>query len=160
MPRLYPSPEQRVYDKTDRTGECWVWQATLSKGGYAMMFIDGRMRSVHRWVYEHFVGGIPDGMHLDHTCHTGDASCPGGVTCLHRRCVNPAHLEPVTPKENTRRGQSFAGVEARQTHCRRGHPLIAGNLYDVPSSAGVRRCLACRRLNEEAARRRRLTPRS
>lgn len=160
MPRVYPSPEQRIYDKTDRSGECWVWQATVSHTGYAMMFIEGKMRSVHRWSYEHFVGPIPEGLHLDHLCHTMDSSCGGGTACLHRRCVNPAHLEPVTHAENVRRGLSFAGVEARQTHCHRGHPLTPDNLYDVPSYAGVRRCLTCRRANEEAARLRRLTPRA
>ena len=47
----------------------------------------------HRASYELAKGPIPDGMHLDHLCR---------VTC----CINPDHLEPVTNRENARRGQA------------------------------------------------------
>lgn len=164
MPRVYPSPEQRIYNKTDRSGECWIWQATVNRNGYAMMFIEGKMRSVHRWSYEHFIGPIPEGLQLDHLCHTNDPSCSAGDACLHRRCVNPHHLQPVTCQENTLRGKSFAAEQARRTHCPQGHPYTPDNLYDVPSSAGVRRCLACRKAYIDIARerriQRRLTPRT
>lgn len=36
---------------------------------------------------------IAPGMHIDHKCRNP-------------RCVNPAHLEPVTPSENMRRGRA------------------------------------------------------
>lgn len=47
---------------------------------------------------------IPDDLQIDHLCHTDDPGCLGGNDCPHRRCVNPAHLEPVTPQGNSLRG--------------------------------------------------------
>jgi hypothetical protein len=76
----------------------------------------------HRYVYERLVGPIPAGMTLDHLCRN-------------RACVNPAHLEPVTGPENTRR------AVALQTHCLRGHPLSGPNLY---CRNGRRHCRECR----------------
>jgi hypothetical protein len=57
----------------------------------------------HRWAYIHWKGWIPRGHTLDHRCHSEDESCPGGPSCLHRRCVDPEHLEPVTLAENQAR---------------------------------------------------------
>ncbi len=62
--------------------------------------------------------------------------------------VNPAHLEPVTMRENLRRGDSVAALLGRRTHCKRGHRLggnnILGNRY--------RECKACHRDRERARR--------
>lgn len=69
----------------------------------------------HRVAYMLTVGPIPDGMTLDHLCHTTDRSCLGGVTCLHRRCVEPKHLEVVTRVENSRR------MKNRREKCANGH---------------------------------------
>jgi hypothetical protein len=102
-----------------------------------------RLRTVHRVLYEELVGPVPDGMQLDHLCHTRDRTCAGGITCLHRRCANLGHLEPVTRQENIRRGQTRAGRQSRQTHCKRGHILAGSNLK--PNRAGFRICRSCRR---------------
>lgn len=64
------------------------------------MRIDGTLTLMHIWAYKNFVGPVPEGHELDHVCHTKDPSCAGGIDCPHRRCVNPAHLEPVTHAEN------------------------------------------------------------
>ena len=47
-------------------------------------------------------GSIPDGMTVDHICHNS-AVCTDGDVCIHRRCVNPSHLEVTTPQANTGR---------------------------------------------------------
>lgn len=89
--------------KVEVVGECWRWTGVVTPRGYGM-FRDGKMRSAHRWAYESFIGPIPNGLQLDHLCHTDDHSCLGGDECPHRRCVNPAHLEPVTARGNSLRG--------------------------------------------------------
>jgi hypothetical protein len=109
----------------------------------------------HRVVYTLLVGPIPEGFTLDHTCHNADSTCPGGWGCPHRRCCNPAHLEPVTHQENILRGEGEAARHSRQTHCVNGHPFDEANTYVRPRGTG-RDCRTCRaerkaRFNERAA---------
>lgn len=78
---------------------CWISTYSTGSHGYAQIGwqTEGarQMVTAHRasWVHAH--GQIPEGMTIDHLCRV-------------RHCVNPDHLEPVTPAENTRRA-----VEAR-----------------------------------------------
>ncbi len=69
---------------------CWNWQGHLTVDGYGLKRRDGRKIGAHRFYYELHEGPIPEGLMLDHLCHNP-------------ACVNPAHLEPVTVKENARR---------------------------------------------------------
>ena len=147
------SPLERFLKHAVRSNpdECWPWTASLNAEGYGRLPVKDVCVSAHRFAYLTFVGPIPDGMHLDHLCHTqaGD-SCPGGPKCPHRRCCNPKHLEPVLVKENLLRGNGTVGLGARRDTCSRGHDLTGDNLYVTPS--GARRCRACHR--EDAAARR------
>lgn len=77
----------------DAATGCWLWQLTTDRGGYGTTRRHGRNVRVHRVFYEDANGPIPDGLPLDHLCSTP-------------ACVNPTHLEPVTPTENTRRGRA------------------------------------------------------
>jgi hypothetical protein len=70
---------------------CWIWSGAICMKGYGRIKIDGRRVGAHRVYYERLIGPVPKGLHLDHLCRQ-----PG--------CVNPAHLEPVTSRENSCRG--------------------------------------------------------
>ena len=132
--------------KIDEATGCWLWTAARYPGGYGAFGVsrEGRrwgMVSAHRWSYEHHVGPIPAGLDLDHTCHNEAPDCPGGNDCVHRRCVNPSHLEPVTRRVNTLRGRSLAAANVLKSHCPANHPYDAANTYVGPN--GYRRCRAC-----------------
>lgn len=116
---------------------CWHWTGFIDKAGYGRIREGGRDTPVlyaHRVSYEHYVGPIPEGLHLDHVLDRG---------CIHRHCVNPEHLEPVSPRENTLRGE--AGEVRRTGRCSRGHDQ---GVYGYVAPNGRRSCLECKRLNE------------
>ncbi len=67
-------------------------------------------------------------------------------------CINPEHLEAVTQKENILRGIGAPAVNARKTHCPRGHPFDGDNLYVKPN--GDRQCRICRSVQSKRNNRR------
>lgn len=125
---------------------CWLWTAYVigpKKGrwneGYGQVWNGVRVVPAHRYSFISLVGEIPDGLVLDHLCR---------IRC----CVNPAHLEPVTRAENTRRGDLSRNgdVQRNRTHCPRGHEYNKANTYTC--SRGKRMCRECSRLNMRARR--------
>jgi hypothetical protein len=137
---------ERFWAKVEITPSCWIWRGALNEKGYGKIGRGGRGEGnirAHRASYELFVGPIPEGLELDHLCHTADKSCPGGNTCLHRRCVNPDHLEPVTRKINQHRGNGPGGINSRKTHCPKGHTYCPENTVTNPTT-GWRTCRICR----------------
>lgn len=120
---------------------CHLWVLHIDTEGYGRDWDPLRkvQRGAHVVAWEAVHGPVPEGMQLDHLCHDAN-SCPGGPTCLHRRCCNPEHLAPVTPAENSRRSNAGAHLRAR-THCPQGHRYDGDNL--VVRSGGKRGCRAC-----------------
>ncbi len=96
--------EEAFWPKVKKTETCWLWIASRSKKGYGQLRRDGRSRHAHRIAYEHLVGPIPDGAHIDHLCYV-------------RNCVNPAHLVAGAPAQNS---QNRAGVNRTSTTGIRG----------------------------------------
>lgn len=88
---------ERFDTYVDKTDNCWLWTGSLTYDGYGIFRDNNRRTGAHRFAHEYHVGPIPEGLHIDHLC------------CV-RNCVNPAHLEPVTPKENDRRARERAGA--------------------------------------------------
>lgn len=68
---------------------CWVWSGSC-KEKRPRINIDGRVVIAYRRYYEERHGPIPDGHHLHHTC-------------VNSLCVNPDHLEPLSPLEHAAR---------------------------------------------------------
>jgi hypothetical protein len=112
---------------------CWLWVGTVVKSGYGHIRCGDKVRGAHVVSYEHFVGPVPEGLHLDHLCR---------VRC----CVNPQHLEAVTCKENIRRG-----LRGPRKYCPRGHPYDAINTgVQLIRGKHWRYCLPCRRMLDRA----------
>ena len=88
---------------------CWLWDARWDSGnGYRKTRWQGRTWMAHRLVWTLMEGPIPEGHVLDHLCRV-------------RFCCNPGHMEPVTMRENTRRGEAvlFTPVSGLAVRTRR-----------------------------------------
>jgi hypothetical protein len=107
---------------------CWTWLGYCDPRGYGQVKHEGRTLYAHQAFYIVLVGPVPKGKELDHLCKNPP-------------CVNPKHLEPVTHRENQRRGDSWVGKNARKTHCPKRHPYSKKNTYINP--LGARVCRAC-----------------
>jgi hypothetical protein len=122
-----PAWQDRLWSKaaSDANG-CWIWHAgSITPRGYAMFGGPGaRSMGAHRWAYVAANGPIPEGLEVDHLCNVP-------------LCINPSHLEAVTPAENMRRRSE------RQTHCKRGHEFTEEN---TRRNAKGRACKTCIRL--------------
>lgn len=126
---------QRFVDKVElHPSGCWLWKGWTLSDGYGSFNVDSRKIKAHRFSYEGLVGPIPEGLHLDHLC-------------LVKACINPSHLEPVTPGENVRRSHEQKGPK---THCTHGHEYTADNTYLNPR--GYRECRTCGRQKVKARR--------
>ena len=105
---------------------CWLWLGGVNEG-YGRVRVGRKQAMAHRVMYEREVGPIPKGLTLDHLCRV-------------RSCVNPAHLEPVTTRENTLRGVGVSALNAQKVACVRGHRFDSKNTYHL---RGKRSCRAC-----------------
>ena len=130
-------PRFRDKVRINEESGCWIWTAG-QRGGtegarYGAFWLDGRYHGAHRVAYELLVGPIPPGLPLDHLCH---------ITL----CVNPAHLEPVTDRENLMRSDTFQARNAAKTHCINDHEFTPENTYIWDKRHGPERnCRACAR---------------
>lgn len=133
-----PSAEERFWAKVDKAspGGCWEWTAALSDTGYGSFGVGpGHKANAHRYSYELVNGPVPKGLHLDHLCRV-------------RRCVNPEHLEVVTPQVNNLRGVGPAAANASKAAC----PACGSEYRRVvsPSKTPRRECVPCRRTRHNA----------
>lgn len=127
----------RFWSKVDRRGpdECWPWLAGKVPDGYGQFWMNGKNRKAHRVAYELVIGPIPDDVTLDHVRARG---------CIRRDCVNPRHLEPVTNAVNLLRGVGAPAVNARKTHCIRGHKFTTKSTRRWGPNGRWRECRICR----------------
>ena len=131
-PRTVRTAWDRAADWFAIGAGCWEWMGAKSTAGYGRIGAGRRgapLLQAHRLVYETLIGPIPEGLVTDHLCRN-------------RACVNPAHLELVTHRENILRGTGASARNAPKTHCPAGHEYTPAN---TNSSAGGRHCRECRR---------------
>jgi hypothetical protein len=102
---------------------CWPWPVVSSVTGYAgVVHWNGGSSKAYKRVWEMTNGLVPDGLTLDHLCHSRSLSCKGGPSCSHRRCVRPSHLAAVTSLEQTARS-----VTMQSATCKNGHEWTDAN---------------------------------
>jgi hypothetical protein len=124
--------DDRFWSKVNKNTEsgCWLWTSCV-QAGYGRFRYKKRTFWVHRLSYLFLIGDIPEGLQLDHLCRV-------------RNCVNPEHLEPVTSRENTMRGNSFSAQNAKKTHCPQGHEYNEENTYIYNrKNTTYRKCKIC-----------------
>ena len=107
---------------------CWLWMGRVTHNGYAVFNTKRKLLPATHFILQRIGIEIPQGHQPDHLCKT---------PC----CVNPFHLQVVTRSENIRRSDSPAGINARRTHCTKGHPF---NETNTVIDRGRRRCKICR----------------
>lgn len=127
------------YVEPEPNSGCWIWVGHRNSTGYGACLRDRKKVPAHRVIYERYRGPIPAELEADHKCRN-------------RPCVNPDHIEPVTRRENVRRGVSPASRHMAQTHCSRGHEFNATDTYYRGGPKPNRVCKWCRRIHD--ARRR------
>ena len=114
---------------------CHIWVGTVTVNGYAQARLDNRWKYVHRAVWEHYKGPIPEGLQIDHICKI-------------RNCCNVDHLRLVTPRVNTLLSDSITAIHIRKPHC----PTCGGEYTIRPN--GHRYCGACHSRHNAANARR------
>lgn len=123
--------------KPSQDHDCWEWEGDLCSNGYGdLAFCEKGKRTrifAHRFSYVFYKGPLEEGKYICHACDNP-------------KCVNPNHLFQGSPKDNVRDMFSKGRQPQRKmTHCRRGHPLVEGNIYHNKKYK-KRCCLICKRL--------------
>ena len=96
---------ERFNQKFVKTGGCWEWIGSLSRGNYGRFRMDGKIWVAHRAAWVLARGPIPKGMCVCHACDNP-------------KCVNVKHLWIGTHGDNTRdrdekgRGSAAYGEKA------------------------------------------------
>src|SRR6516165_2723134 len=91
----HSAPKHPDYLEENRGYEtpCWIWQGAHDWDGYGLVNRPAHRGNAHILYYKLHVAPVPRGLEIDHLCRVRD-------------CVNPAHLQPKTHRENFLIGES------------------------------------------------------
>ena len=113
------------------TKKCWLVKTGLDMDGYSISSYLGQSVRTHRKIYEILIEQIPQKLVINHLCRN-------------RNCINPSHMEPVSVKTNTNRGENAC---SKITHCPKGHIYDEKNTY--VDSINHRHCKTCRKITTQ-----------
>jgi hypothetical protein len=124
------------FDRSDKGNGCWIWTGPWDECGYGFFAINGKSETgrriatnrAHRFLLEQYIGKIPRGLVVLHSCDTP-------------QCVNPYHLSVGTIRDNvTDRDAKYRRIiklnidQAREILELRGNGISAievSKAYDV-----------------------------
>ena len=116
---------------------CWDWIGSKNSHGYGAMTIDKKSIGAHRVSYRIFNGSLEKGKVIDHICRN-------------RKCVNPDHLRLVSQWTNSiENSNGVSALNAKKTHCVRGHELKTHADYRKFSRQNARVCRACAKITRQ-----------
>jgi hypothetical protein len=122
---------ERIWEKIEVQGECWLWEGATNSKGYGMISMKGRNGGpavVHVLLYEMEYGQTD--LQIGHT------------HCYNRACVSPFHKTAQTQSENQLDIDNKRTGDSTTYPC--GHLRIPSNTYKSstrPNSTGY--CKAC-----------------
>lgn len=115
----------------DPKANCWEWNGCRNQLGYGQLRFEGVLWLLHRLTYTLFIGEIPKGLFVCHSCDNPS-------------CCNPEHLWVGTHTHNMRDAALKGRIinrNTRKTHCVHGHKFTPENTHI--RSCGERVCRQC-----------------
>lgn len=128
--RFKRKTDTKISNKFYKKSRCHMWTGTKNQLGYGVLGMNDQSHLAHRLSYVINKGKFDQRLDIHHKCHN-------------RPCVNPAHLVPITHKENLAKSNGVSStINKKKKKCPRGHRFSKSNNSFV-NNAGSRVCIIC-----------------